>query len=53
MFNSNFVKWDFVITRFVFAANSTYLYAWIKSLHCVQLILRIYAIYSRRFLLTF
>jgi hypothetical protein len=52
MSNSNFVKWDFVITRFVFAANSTNSFAQMRSLHCVRSILRIREIHSRKFSLT-
>jgi hypothetical protein len=52
MSNSNSVKWDFVITCFVFAANSTNSFARIKSLHCVRSILRRRGIHSRKFSLT-
>ncbi len=53
MSNSNFVRWDFVITCFVLAANSTNSFARIESLHCVRSILQIREIYSRKSSITF
>jgi hypothetical protein len=53
MSNSNFVKWDFVITRFVLATNSTNSFARMKSLHCVRSILRMREIHSRKLSITF
>jgi hypothetical protein len=52
MSNSNFVKLNFVIMRFVFAANSTNSFVWMRSLYCVRSILRIREIHSRKFLVT-
>jgi hypothetical protein len=52
MSNSNFVRWDLIIIRFVLAANSTNSFARMRSFHCVQSILRIREIHSRRLSLT-
>jgi hypothetical protein len=51
--NSNFVRWNFVIIRFVFSTNSTNSFVWIRSLYCVLSILRIHEIHSRKLSLTF
>jgi hypothetical protein len=52
MSNSNFIKWDFVITRFAFAANSTNSCARMRSLYCVRSMLQIREIHSRKLSLT-